>query len=117
METLLVLILVVATLILACVAMATYDIRSMRTALNRGVESATQSARRGPMIASTPLRYPHRHFFTMTGAGNFVIWVWSEGRWSLMPGAVPDGVDPGPPPSYPGAFEKHHVRTWVSEAG
>jgi hypothetical protein len=46
--------------------------------------------------------------------GYFAVWEWRDDQWRQVAGNLPDGVEAGPPPHYPGAFDGETIKTWVA---
>lgn len=65
----------------------------------------------GPPPPEAGSHFPHTAL--LSRSGNFAVWEWREARWRLASDNLPPGVDPGPPPGYPGAFEGETIKTWV----
>ncbi len=58
---------------------------------------------------------PHLpHTFRAQPYGFFAVWEWRDCRWRMISDNLPDGVEPGAPPAYPGAFDGEIVKTWAS---
>jgi hypothetical protein len=52
--------------------------------------------------------FPHMH---MVKSGYNAAWEWRDGRWRMVSQDLPPGVDPGPPPAKPGAYDGEIVTT------
>jgi hypothetical protein len=57
--------------------------------------------------------HPHHHHVSM-GRGYFALWRWEAGKWKLVMGILPPGVDSGPPPRDPGQCTGETRKVWVT---
>jgi hypothetical protein len=59
----------------------------------------------------------HLRHMHIAKAGRFAAWEWREGGWRLVSHNLPSGVDPGPPPAQPGAYDGEVVTTQLPDEG
>lgn len=65
---------------------------------------------RHEMLIPPEVTHPH---YGGPWLGHFAVWEWREERWLVVSGNLPAGIEPGPAPGYPGAFEGESIKTWV----
>jgi hypothetical protein len=82
----------------------TQEMRTMRCSIEMLAESLAHGGK-SPVIGG------HCICAGLPLAKYFVIWVWSGTEWELDHGSIPNHVDPGSPPQFPGSYLGQCVRT------
>lgn len=110
MTILLSVVMVLVGLLLLQMVLIGADLRAVRYKLLPQIRDALLQG--GPIICLPGLGHPdtHTNGEPPQPVGCFVLWEWRGGKWRCR--AVPEGVDPGLSPSYPGAFEGDLAKTW-----
>ena len=44
---------------------------------------------------------------------SYALWEWQDAQWVLISHTLTPGLDPGPPPPYPGASNGERAKTWI----
>src|SRR5262245_36086785 len=96
-------------LVLFLLARLSADMQALRAEL----KSLKRESRVVIPAAWTNGHRPHHHHVSM-GRGYFALWRWEAGKWKLVMGILPPGMDPGLPPKEAGQCTGETRKVWVS---
>ena len=112
MHLVLCLILFVVILILVFLVRLADNLKEISNELLPDIRSAILDLPRQPSRHRRGPDDTHSHGILQTKAGCLIVWEWTDGEWQVH--TVPEGIVPGLPPNFPGAFNGDIAKTWVS---